>query len=92
VLLAIQKTFYQSDAVRLRTSGGERMPDYAAIYRADGNIGPGVNEDVENEAFSLALAKAQSEGHQLNAAELEQLKQQTAAKPAKAKGKKRKKK
>ncbi len=89
-LLAMQQAFFKRDDVRLRTSGGERVPGYAPIYKPDGKIGPGAKEDVENEAFSLALAKAHSEGRQLNAVEIEALNQQYSNKPAKGKGKKRK--
>ncbi len=90
-LLSLQRSFFQREDVRLRTSGGEREPEYAAIYKADGKIGPGARENVNDEAFSLALAKAQAEGRQLSTAEREQLKQQTSAKPAQGRGKKRKK-
>ena len=67
-----------------------RTSQYVPIYNAAGKIGPGAKENVDDEAYSLALAKAHAEGRHLTAAERDQLKQQTTARPAKGRGKKNK--
>lgn len=85
-MLALQKAFFEQPDVRLRVQAGEREPFFAPVFGADGNRGPGANEDVENEDFSLLLAKARSEGRQLADAELEALRAKVdAAKPKKKK-------
>ena len=89
-LFSLQRSFFPREDARLRTSGGEREPAYAPIYNAAGKIAPGAKENVDDEAYSLALVKAHAEGRQLTAAELDQLKQQTTARPAKGRGKKNK--
>ncbi len=85
-LLALQKAFAQQPDVRLRLGPGEREPEYAPIYTAAGKIGPGAKEDVEDELFSLALAKAHAEGRQLTEAEMKSLRQ-PAIKTNRGKGK-----
>ncbi|MEO6246918.1 MAG: arylsulfatase [Opitutaceae bacterium] len=69
-MLALQKTFAARDDVRYRLNSVEREPHYAPIYRADGRIGPGANERLDNEAAALLATKARAEGRQLSAAEL----------------------
>ncbi len=91
-LLALQKAFVSHADVALRINSGEREPEYAPPYSADGSIGPGAKENVDNEAYSLAFAKAQSEGRQLGVEELTKLKAQATAKNSSAAGRKPKKK
>ncbi len=84
-LLVIQKAFHEQPDIALRLNAGEREPEYAQPYRADGRIGPGSPESVENEAYSLSLIKARAEGRQLTGAELAELKNQAEKENAPAK-------
>jgi arylsulfatase A-like enzyme len=91
-MLALQKAFKARPDVRLRLQSGEREPAYAPVFNASGGIGPGAKEDVADPAFSLRLAKAQSEGRQLSATELETLRKlPTGVQPEPRKRKKREK-
>jgi arylsulfatase len=64
-MLELQKAYEQRSDVRLRLKGGEREPEYAAIYRANGKFGPGANEKVPDEKASLQRAKLRSQGNQI---------------------------
>jgi arylsulfatase len=64
-MLELQKAYEQRSDVRLRLKGGEREPEYAAIYRDDGKFGPGANEKVPDEKASLQRAKLRSQGNQI---------------------------
>ena len=77
-LLAMQKTFFERPDVRLRLQSGEREPEYAPPFKADGTRGPGAREDVPDEAYALLLIKARAEGRQPTEAEMAKLKQQAA--------------
>ncbi len=79
-MLALQKAFFDRSDVRLRTGAGERVPEYATIYREDGRIGPGSNEKPGDPDLTLRLAKARATGRQLSEKEIEQIKQELAAK------------
>jgi arylsulfatase len=79
-MLALQRAFVERPDVRLRFRSGEREPEYAPIYKADGVIGPGSRENVPDERLSLLLAKARAEGRQLNDADLETLRRQAVGK------------
>ncbi len=72
-MLALQKSFFERDDVRLRLSSGEREPEYAPIYNERGKIGPGAKEDPDNETLNLLVVKEMATGRQLNGAELEEL-------------------
>ena len=92
-MLALQKAFHERPDVRLRINSGEREPEYAPIYKADGNIGPGAKETPADPEFSLLASKARAEGRQLDAEETAALKQKAKAagpeaQPAKGKRKK----
>jgi arylsulfatase A-like enzyme len=63
-MLALQKAYSQRPDVRLRLKPGEREPEYAPIYKADGTIGPGARESVPDERASLARAKQRAQGVQ----------------------------
>ena len=80
-LLAMQKAFQAQSEVALRLQAGEREPEYAPIYKADGTRGPGAREDVDDAAFAFLIAQARSQGRQLSDAELEDFRKQAAAKP-----------
>jgi len=84
-MLALQKVFHEQPDVRLRITSGEREPHYAPIYKADGNIGPGANENPANPELSLLASKARAEGRQLTASELAAMGKQ-AAKGAESSG------
>lgn len=72
-MLALQKAFSVRDDVRQRLLAGEREPSYARIYREDGTIGPGANEDLVNPALNLALVKEMAKGLQPSPEEIEVL-------------------
>ncbi len=80
-MLALQKTFEARPDVSLRLQAGEREPEYAPIYKADGTRGPGGREAVEDPAFAFLIAQARSQGRQLSDTELEEFRKQAAAKP-----------
>ena len=61
-MLELQKAYSQRPDVRLRLNGGERVPEYAPIYRADGKIGPGARESIADEKASLSRVKLRSQG------------------------------
>lgn len=65
-MLELQKAFAQRPDVRLRLNSGEREPEYAPIYRADGKIGPGARESVPDEKTSMSRVKLRSQGIQLS--------------------------
>ena len=65
-MLALQKAFSERPDVRLRLNSGEREPEYAAIYKADGSVGPGAKEDLPNPEVSLGAAKLRAIGIQLS--------------------------
>ena len=90
-LLALRRTLNEQPDVAFRLQAGEREPEHAPIFKADGKQGPGAREDVPDEAFALLLAKAHAQGRQLNEAELAELRRQAAtAKPPASKKKKAK--
>ncbi len=78
-MLALQKAFNARPDVRLRVSAGEREPYFSPILRADGKIGPGSAERPDSEEFALLTTEARSEGRQLSAAELADLRKKAAA-------------
>ncbi|MEM6778780.1 MAG: arylsulfatase [Planctomycetota bacterium] len=59
-MLAIQRDYEAREDVRLRLKAGEREPQYAAIYRADGRVGPGSNESVPDAKSALQRARQRS--------------------------------
>ena len=77
-MLALQKAFHDRPDVRYRINSGEREPEYAPIYKVDGNIGPGAKETPADPELSLLASKARAEGRQLTEAELAALKKQAA--------------
>lgn len=79
-MLALQRAFFERPDVKLRLKPGEREPEYAPIYKANGAIGPGAQESVPDERFSLLLAKARAEGREPDEAELETLRKPAASK------------
>ncbi len=90
-MLALQKAYQERPDVRLRLNSGEREPEYAPIYKADGSIGPGAKENVESPEASLEAAKKRSQGIQLTESETKSTeKQLEKPKSSPAEGKKRK--
>ncbi len=79
-MLALQKEYEARDDVKLRLKSGEREPGYAPIYREDGRIGPGFNEDTENPDLTLQLAKIRSTGRQPGDEEIAKLEKQLSPK------------
>ncbi len=65
-MLALQKAFSERPDVRLRLKGGERVPEYAPIYKDDGKIGPGANEKIADEKASLERVQLRARGVQVN--------------------------
>lgn len=65
-MLALQKAYSERSDVRLRLKGGEREPEYAPIYNADGKIGPGARESVPDEKASMTRVKERAKGIQLS--------------------------
>ncbi len=65
-MLALQKAYSQRPDVRLRLNSGEREPEYAPIFKADGTIGPGARENVTDKDASLERIKQRSQGVQLS--------------------------
>ncbi len=64
-MLALQKAYSQRPDARLRLKGGEREPEYAPIYKADGKIGPGANENIPDEKGAMARVNERAQGIQL---------------------------
>ena len=64
-MLALQKAYAERPDVRLRLKGGEREPEYAPIYRADGKIGPGAKESIPDEEASMKRVRQRAQGIQL---------------------------
>ncbi len=91
-MLALQKAYQERPDVRLRLNAGEREPEYAPIYKADGSIGPGARENVDSPEASLEAAKKRSQGMQLREGDHAKI-EKPIEKPnsTKSKGKKRKK-
>ena len=84
-LLTLQKALNEMPDVKLRLGPGEREPEYAPIYGANGKIGPGSNEKVADPAFSLLITQERAKGRQLDAADLEALRKQAAKRKPKNK-------
>ncbi len=59
-----QRAFYERTDVLLRLNTGEREPEYAPIYKADGKIGPGAKENPTDPELSLLIARARAEGRE----------------------------
>lgn len=89
-MLKIQKAFSNQPDVRVHIISGEREPEYAPIYNAEGKIGPGASERVDDPEFSLLLAKAHAEGREPNDKEIKELKQKAASVPAQSPDSKKK--
>ena len=84
-MLALQKAYQERPDVRLRLNSGEREPEYAPIYKADGTIGPGAKENVSNSDASLESAKKRSQGIQLRESEyatIDKLEEKPTSSPA----------
>jgi len=90
ILKNTENAFFNQPDVRIHLISGEREPEYAPIYNAEGKIGPGANERVDDPEFSLLLAKAHAEGRQLSAKEIQELKQKAATMPDKVQNPKKK--
>lgn len=90
-LLKLQAQYGQAEENRLRLSAGEREPEYALPYRADGRIGPGSNENVPNEKLNLALVKIRADGREPTADEIAKLESDNSDKDPKPKRRKSKK-
>ena len=86
-MLALQKAYSERSDVRLRLNSGERVPEYAPIYKADGKIGPGANEKVDDPDLTLAKVKLRAAGQQLTETDIEKLKKPMSDKAAKTKKK-----
>jgi arylsulfatase A-like enzyme len=69
-MLALQKAYSERPDVRLRLKPGEREPEYAPIYKAEGKIGPGAKENVSDAKASLARVKQRAKGIQLDDSKL----------------------
>lgn len=64
-MLTLQKEFSERPVVRLRLKPGEREPEYAPIYKSDGEIGPGGRERVPDGKASLKRVKQRAAGMQV---------------------------
>jgi arylsulfatase len=90
-LLALQKSFHAQTDVSLRLGSGEREPEYAPPFKADGSKGPGSQESVPDEAHARNLIKARAAGSQLTEEEVAALKPKSDTEKTSKKKKQKKK-
>jgi hypothetical protein len=75
---------FERPDVRLRIGSGEREPEYAPVYRADGRFGPSPQEKVADQELSLLIAKARSEGRLIDEQTLEALRREADTRKTRA--------
>ena len=82
-LVAIQRAFYARPDVSLRLGPGEREPEYAPPFNADGTKGPGPRRRRAQRCVFAACWWTRADGREPDAQELETLHQRAVPKGGK---------